>query len=360
MIHQIKIVFFFLFFQCFPAMAQLSFRIDSLVCFCYGEYDYYADNTWESKELLRRGPDILIHGTMTNESDDPIILEIIEYSEDTLIIHKELSLSVSYHYKKDYSFAHDPWVVSDYMSFPYWGEMVLPKKTITHHKESLSYTIIRAGESIPLAFETLAIPSSAVDPAKCLDQINTRDKKKAFRYQKRSSKAIKSSIKVIPVVHDYGDSDTMSNLLLEYESQQPEDESQFDFESSIPQYFLDKRPYYKEGGEIGFIRWFKEELEKDKSQISGDGYRLMICFIVSKEGDVIYSKVESLIPDQDHGIMKHMISSILLNSPKWEPGELHGKEIDSRITLFLSIGKDGNVDAISDSPSAIVVRTENE
>ena len=343
MIHQIRLFILFLLFYCFPAAAQLTFRIDSLVCFCYGEYDYYADITWESKELLRRGPDILVHWTMTNEGNCPIILEIIECADDTLIIHKEFSLFVSYHYKKDYHFAHDPWIVSDYMSYPYWGGIVLPKKTITHDRERLSYSIIRAGESIPLAFETLAIPSSAVNPAKSLDQINTRDKKKAYRYQKRSAEAIKSSIKVIPVIHDHGDSDTLSNLLLENESQQPEEEFKTDFESSIPRYFLDIMPYYKDGGEIGFYRWLKEELEKVKLRLSGEGYSLLICFVVGKEGAVVYSKVSSIHPKQDYGTIGSIINDILLKSPEWEAGVFHGKKIDTRISLLLSIGHDGNV-----------------
>ena len=300
---------------------------------------------------MRRGPDILVHGTIINESNYPIILEITEFAEDSVIFHKELSLFVSYHYKKDYRFAQDPWIVSDYMSFPYWGGMVLPKKSITYGGRSFSYTIIRAGESIPLAFETLAIPSDAVDPAKRLGQVNSKDKKKAHRYQKKSAEAIKSSIKVVPVVLEHRDSDTLSERLLEYESRQPQEEPQVDFESSIPVYFLDKRPYYKDGGEPGFYQWLKEELEKGKSQISGNGYHLMmICFIVSKEGDIIYSKVESLNSDQDLETMKRLINDILLNSPKWEPGELHGRKIDSRITLFLSLCDDGNVDDISYSP----------
>lgn len=57
-------------FNCLSARAQLTFEIDSLVVFCYDDFElddnWYA---WEKKELYSRGPDLKIYGVLTNKSD---------------------------------------------------------------------------------------------------------------------------------------------------------------------------------------------------------------------------------------------------------------------------------------------------
>ena len=134
---------------CFPAGAQLSFKIDSLSSRCYGSIE--CKSSWESEELYQRGPDILVYGVLTNNSDSPIILDLTEYRRDadTLILHKDLCFEFSYHYIKDYLFTQDP-LFSDLFSFLCWRGLYLPIYPITINERELAYSIIGAGESIAL------------------------------------------------------------------------------------------------------------------------------------------------------------------------------------------------------------------
>ena len=75
--------------------------------------------------------------------------------------------------------------------------------------------------------------------------------------------------------------------------------------------------------------------------------RVLISFVVSKEGKVIYSRISGTHPPQDIEEVERLLNRILPNSPEWGAGELHGRKVDSRISLMISIDHDGNVDEVS-------------
>ena len=209
--YKIIVLSFLLCYFYFPVEAQLSFHVDSLSCLCYGSFGY--DSSWENRELYQRGPDILVYGTLTNNSDSPIILELTEYRRDTLITHKDLRFLFSYHYIKDYCFTQDPLIVSDILSYPYWKGLGLPICSVKIDEIDLSYSVIKAGESIPLAFESLSRPGEETEPTG-IDPQNSCPYRKRLRHQKRVSKAIKTSLKIIPVLNDYIDSHELNDQLL--------------------------------------------------------------------------------------------------------------------------------------------------
>ncbi len=341
--NKLLLLLLFLCICCFPAGAQLSFKIDSLSCFCYGSFGY--ETSWENKELYQRGPDILVYGILTNNSDSPIILELTEYRRDTLLFHRELCLLFSYHYTKDYRFTQDPLITSDYFSFPYWKEKGLPSYLIRINEKDLSYSIIRAGESIPLAFESLSIPRSETE----LISINPPKSyayKRRLRFQKRLSKAIKASLKITPVLNDNFDSHELYEQFLSYLSSQSTEESQYDFESSIPQYLIETKPIFIDGGLDGFCKWLRVELGEFQTAFPGQESRIMLVFVVDKKGEIVYTKMTNSIPNENNRLEK-LLKEIILQSPKWIPGEHHGERVDTRITLMLTIDHNGRVKDIS-------------
>ena len=324
-------------FSFLPARAQVSFKIDSLVFYYSGELG--RDPSWENKVLYHRGPDVLIYGALKNNSDSTCVLEYVESDKDNLTILRELQLFVFYHYLKDYYFIQDPLHVTDIMSYPFWNGMGLPVNTTMIQGKNVSYSIIQPGESIPLAFETLAIPEEDAPTHNHI--VNHCQQKRTVKYQEKVSKAICSSIKIIPIVHDYTVVPEKYIQLMDFLSHQPKDDFQFDYESSVPQFFLDIKPSFIDGGNKGFSLWLKERLTDIQPQLTEKEFRAMVTFVVSKEGDIVYC---SVLPIDSPSVGEDticLLKDIFLKSPKWKAGILHDNAIDSRITLWISVGHDG-------------------
>lgn len=342
--NKIIVLSFLLCYFYFPVEAQLSFHVDSLSCLCYGSFGY--DSSWENRELYQRGPDILVYGTLTNNSDSPIILELTEYRRDTLITHKDLRFLFSYHYIKDYCFTQDPLIVSDILSYPYWKGLGLPICSVKIDEIDLSYSVIKAGESIPLAFESLSRPGEETEPTG-IDPQNSCPYRKRLRHQKRVSKAIKTSLKITPVLNDYIDSHELNGQLLNYLSSKTSEVSQYDYESSIPQSLLEVKPFFIKGGLAGFSEWLREKLGDFQTELSGQESKIMIIFIIDKKGEIIYTETSNQMPNDNNKGIDKLLKDIILQSPKWTPGELHGERVDSRIMLMLTIDNNGDVKDLS-------------
>jgi len=346
MAQKIRFVLLFIFTAwCFPAEAQLSFKVDSLRNFCFG--DIGTERSWENKLLYSRGPDVLIYGTLSNIGTTPIILQMEEWGEDSFIQYKTLDLSVSYHFKTDYCFAPDPLFVSDIFSYPFWDGMMPPGNRIQIDGRKIFYSILEPGEAIALAFETLAVPENISGPIQDIDSIDSKQYRKKRRFQERFFKAIESSLSVRPSVRDSLYDIAFYEHVINCISEQSKKESGYDPESSIPLVFLDKRPTYKDGGAHGFYQWLKKEMGEAQTQMTIRECRVLISFVVSKEGKVIYSRISGTHPPQDIEEVGRLLNRILPNSPEWGAGELHGRKVDSRISLMISIDHDGNVDEIS-------------
>lgn len=331
----------FICLNCFQAKSQLSFQIDSLYCFCFGDFGY--DMSWDNSVLFHLGPDILIYGRVINNQESPIIIELTESQDSTLSFFKELRLYVSYHNKtQDFLFAQNPRVVTDIMSYPYWEGMGLPSDRYCIEGKVYSYSVIKPGESIPLAFETLS-KSTNICNVPLMSSINPQKYKRVIRAQKREIKYIESSIKIIPTIVSHIDSADLDNLLLDYVTKKDAVIMPYNYEASIPQRFLDKKPSFINGGIDGFYRWFNERIGEDQSLFLGRERQLLCMFVVGSDGNVVYSKVSSSLPKNELETMESLFNSIILRSPKWSAGELNGHKVDSRITLLLSIDVNGAV-----------------
>ena len=334
-------------FPCYSAMAQLVFEIDSLA---FLHYDAFDDNDlWGKRLLYQKGPDVFIFGSLTNISNHPIILDYSEVDDNNRITYRELQLFIAYHYKKDYCFVQNPLYVSDIMSFPCLGGMELPMNLVKMNGKDIVYSIIGVGESFPLAFETLSLPVEDTISITSFDLDNTIRQKRISRHQRKVSKAITSSIKVIPIIHNSIDSLEIDQLR-DYLLQQPGDERLNDFESSVPQSLLDRKPYYVEGGITGFTQWIREKLEVNRPRFSRKEREIILSFVVNMSGDVVYCKVSYITPTDDSKEIEDIFNQILLSSPKWEAGELHGNKINARLTLMVSIDNEGEIVDLSISP----------
>lgn len=334
--------------NCFHAKSQLAFQIDSLSFFCYS--DSKDDVSWENRVLYHFGPEIIVYGKLLNKSGTPIILELIEMPDspdDSLTFHRVLQLFISYHNKKDYYFKQYPLDKTDIMSYPYLSRMCLPSKNASLDGNNYSYTVIKAGESIPLAFETLSRPIDSVFEVGSIDSTGTTIHRKVVRAQERAVKAIKSSIAVIPVVNSLIDSSDICNRLLDNDYRLEGMAPLYDYESSIPQPFLDKKPSYINGGTDCFSEWFKVQIETQKHQLTGEKRQIRVLFVVGKDGDIVYSRVSNLVKDGLPGEMEDILWNILKQSPKWNAGEMHGEKVDSRVNMCFTIDNNGDVSGLS-------------
>ena len=330
--------------NCFLAKSQLAFQIDSLSFSCYS--DSKDDLSWENRVLYHYGPDIIIYGTLLNKGESSIILELMEMPEspnDSLTFHRDLQLFISYHNKKDYRFIQCPLDKTDIMSYPYLSRASFPSINANLDGRDYSYVVINAGESIPLAFETLSRPIDNAFEVGDIDSKNGTVYRKVVRAQKKAVKAIKSSIAVTPVINSIIDSSDICARLLEYADQLKETTAVYDYETSLPQPFLDKQPSFVNGGIVGFSKWFKTQIEASNSLLTGETRLIRVLFVVGKAGDIIYSKV---IHDVS-GETEDILASILQQSPKWVAGELHGEKVDSRVNMILTIDSNGEVRDLS-------------
>lgn len=330
-------------FNCLSARAQLTFEIDSLVVLCYDDFElddnWYA---WEKKELYSRGPDLKIYGVLTNKSDSTVILSYSETDSKESIDFKIFELYISYHYKIDYLISIDPLFNTDFMTFPFINGTGLPEKCLKTNGIDVRYSVIESNESIPLAFETLSVPRN---------HRNTSRIKRRNSAQKKMSEAIKSSIKVIPVIIEpTGGTPKLCWQQVDSLSRLNYTQSSYDYESSIPHFFLDIKPMFSKGGTAGFYIWLENELRRAYPLLSERDCQAMIVFVVSKNGDIIYSELSSFSPIKDSVMFKETINEILSTSPKWQAGELNGEKVDSRITLFLTISGHGKVVDLSIKP----------
>ena len=180
---------------------MLSFKIDSLSCFCHGELE--GLDSWTDRVLYHFGPDILVYGRLINSGSAPIILELDEYidSVDTLINHVTFQRYFSFHSDgEDYCFAQNPLIVTDIFSFPYWDRVSLPWSVIEINGVKYLYSIIRPGESITLAFESLSKPVKAICELGEIDPSNSSAYRDNHQLQKRVVDSIASTITIIPEV----------------------------------------------------------------------------------------------------------------------------------------------------------------
>ena len=316
---------------CLNTNGQVSFKIDS-VAFSYYE-KAKADSSWESKELHRRGPDVFVFGKLVNEGTSPLLLELYEDAGDSLVVYKELILYVSYQDgKNSYFFPHTPLIVTDIMSYPYLAGGGLPTTKVDIDGKHLLLSVIWAGESIPLAFETLSKPKTE-------KRINSRSQKEVI-------KAIRSTLDIIPSVQDrivvLDEERLFSEILLE---RQKRDSIQFEYdvEMSIPTSFLDTKPRFSEGDTLGFYRWLREQMDVLRPQFLGKERRFIMVFVVGKDGKIIYANATNSKSEGFDVEKEELIKEVLFKSPQWIPGELHGKSIDSRISLSLSFDAQGKV-----------------
>ncbi len=322
---------YFSFYCCFPAGAQLSFKIDSLSCMCYGCFE--CESSWESEELSQRGPGILVYGVLTNNSDSPVIPDLIECrpDADTIILHKMLCFVFSYHHK-------DTLISTD--CFPlYWKEEDLPFHSIRINEKDLGYSIIGAGESIPLAF---VIPRSETE-LMGIDPPLSKAYKNRRRFQKRVSNSIKTSLKIIPFLKEFSDSPEQFDSLLSSLPVQHTEESQ---DEIIPQGLIDTKPIFIDGGLSGFDKWLKVRWGEIRPELSGQESTIHLYFDVDKNGEVI--NTEMFIPrSSDNKRLDELLKKIILQSPKWIPGEQQGKKVDTRIGLTITTDEFGDIHEIS-------------
>ena len=316
---------------CPKTNGQISFKIDSLA---FSFYDKSTAQSWEKNELHRRGPDVIVFGRLVNEGESPILLELYEDTGgDSLVVYKDLSLYVSYQDGKNkYFFPHDPLTVIDIMSYPYLAGKVLPTTSVDIDGKHMLLSVIWAGESIPLAFETLAKPKT---------------EKKTNRWsQKKVIESIRSTLEIKPFVQDHlevlNEDRLFSKFLLE---QQKIDslQSEYDVEASIPTYFLDTKPQFLEGDTLGFYQWFRRQLDVSRPYFLGKECRFIVVFVVGKEGKIVFVNATKSSMDRYDLEIEEVIKEVLLNSPQWSPGILRGRSVDSRISLSLSFDSQGNI-----------------
>lgn len=327
-IHCIIAITCALLFNSTPALSQLSFSIDSVAFIRYGELHHLS--SYENSALFYRGPDVFVYGRLNNFGDAPIVLELSEMvADDELTIHRELLLYVSYHNKKDYYYAIDPLFATNIRDYPYLSGMSLPGNMVSLNGKTFFYSIIEAGESIPLAFETLSVPqNNEILSHKC---------------QRRAIKAIETTIGIIPIVHSFIDPSIVDELLPILLEKQEKESPVSRYETSIPQFFLDNKPCFTNGGISGFYKWISDTIDVSPFFVSGIECHFMVSFVVSKEGDVVYLKVLNASPEDLLQTNKSHITDVLMHSPKWQAGELNGQSVDSRITISLSIDANGRI-----------------
>ena len=313
-------------------MSQLSFSIDSLVFIRYDEALHLS--SWDKTALLYNGPDVFVYGRLNNNGDAPIVLELLEIgAEGEMAIHREMSLYVSYHYKKDYYFACNPLFATSYSNYPYLSGMSLPGSLVDLNGHTFFYSTIGGGESIPLAFETLSVP------------YNTE--KVSHKCQRRAIKAIESTISIIPIVHSFTEPSAVDNLLSVLLDRQDLSSQASRNDTSIPQFFLDSKPCFISEGISGFYKWLSDTIDASPFVVSDTECRMMVSFVVSKDGDVVCAEVLSASPEELLQSLESHITDIFMHSPKWLPGELHGQSVDSRITLLISLDVNGRIKEVS-------------
>lgn len=320
----------------FDTKGQITFMIDSLAFSCYDSSK--ENSSWESKELQRRGPDVFVFGRLVNEGDSPILLELYEDVEDSLVIYKELNLYVSYQDDTNsYYFSHDPLIITDIMSYPFLAGGALPITTIEIDGKHWLLSVISASESISLAFETLSKPKTESNSKR--------------HSQERAIKAIRSTLDIIPSVREHIGVSDEERLFREFLFERQKREilrSKYDAaEMSIPTSFLDAEPRFPEGDTLGFYGWLREQLSVIQPQFLGRERRFIMVFVVGKDGKIVYAnaiKTKSEDIDLDK---EDLIKEVLFKSPQWIPGELHGKSVDSRMNLFLSFDARGEVVSLS-------------
>ena len=334
--------------NCFPAKSQLSFHIDSL-SFSTFKVDTRI-KTWEDKALYSFGPDIIVYGRLVNTGSQPIITKLTSLQtvpKDSLIFHTDLHLFMSYRNGKDYYFEPYPLITSDFMTYPYYEGMCPPKKTIDIDGISRFYSIIKAGESIPLAFESLSCPIDGEFKIEGLKSIIPINKRRTVKTQRKAVEAIKSTLVIIPFVETYEDSSGIYNRILDYESQLNQTATEYDFDTSLPQFFLDRKASFISGGKEGFQQWFVEQIKKSQNWPNVAKQRYFVSFVVGKDGDVVFSKVFGGHNMEINDYLGKIIWGILQQSPKWQPGVLNGQIVDSRIMLMVTINTKEEITCIT-------------
>ncbi len=316
---------------CLKANGQVLFKIDSLAFSCYDKSK--VNFSWEREELAYRGPDVFVFGRLVNVGNSPILLELYEDAGDSLIVCKELLLYVSYQEDKNsYYFPHDPLIVTDIMSYPYLAGRGLPTTTVDIDGKHMLLSVIRVGESIPLSFETLSKPKT---------------EKKSNRYsQEKVIKAIRATLEIKPSVQEHIvvlDEDRLFREIL-LESQEKDcPQSEYDVEMSVPTSFLDTKPRFSEGDTLGFYRWLQGQLLAYQPQFLGEERRFLVMFVVGKDGKIVYVKATNSKTEEFEEGKEELIKEVLFKSPQWIPGELHGTNVDSRISLSLSFDAEGEI-----------------
>lgn len=311
----------------FNAQAQLTFSIDSVDTVCYGDYD--QNDAWEDKTLYVHGPDVVVYGRLTNESEEQIILTLYENFIDNPVF-KTLVFKISYRYKKDVSIEQDPLIKTDIFSYPYLNGVAPTVSSAMIDGKSYSYSTIKGGESIPIAFETLAVPEDKVSPFTIC---------KTIRRQKKIAKAVKKTITVTPTVKVIKQDEEVSKSVLNAALSSDAEVDQYDSDNFVPVIFLDKKPMLPEGDKDGYCRWLMSNLKPLQAQLSGKSRRVLITFIVDKKGKVVGPEIRPGFS----GTTDKIICDIIQQSSPWSPGELNGNATDSRISILLNINTDGTV-----------------
>lgn len=345
--------------NCLSLNAQLSFSIDSLAFNCFG--DWGQDSSWANRMLYNRGPNIQIYGKLINEGDTPVILELYEMDESALdltldeldesdelmIIYKELRMYISYHYKKDYFFLADHLFTTDIRSYPFIKGMSLPTRTIGQKDKMIIVSLIKPKESIALAFESLSIPDNKSTTGSDKKFFGSRRYRSVIRRQQKRVERIKSSIRVIPVVHERtAFPDTTMIEAIEAGVYNDTVNNEYNPELSIPLCFLDNKTYFSDDGS-GFNKWFYEQLSIHGKVLSGKEASVMVSFIIDRNGDIIYTNIWNVSPDESYNELQQIISTILSKSPKWPCGKVNGNAVDAKVTLYAAFNGNGEISSIN-------------
>lgn len=326
--------------NCYPGKSQLSFAVDNL-SFCYYG-DLASDKSSENTVLYSQGPDIHVCGRLVNDSREPVLIELNEEANDGMIMGKvRLSLYVSYHFREDYFFEIAPlFTPCLFMSYPFESDYCIPTKTMIMNGKWVSYSVLGAGESIPLCFETLAKPRNDGNMSNASAFRGFFHGLRSRNLQKKAGRAIKSSLEIVPIIY---------SEINEYEqkcfinSVAAHNEDKYDYEEmSVPQVFLDSRPFFIDGGISGFYQWLHRQITEQGLLLTQEGNQVLVVFVVDKNGDVVFVKADAMSEESEQ-VLKHLLKQ----SPKWRAGKLKGRSIDSRISLLLSISPDGSVKDIS-------------
>ena len=291
---------------CLKANGQVLFKIDSLAFSCYDKSK--VNFSWEREELAYRGPDVFVFGRLVNVGNSPILLELYEDAGDSLIVCKELLLYVSYQEDKNsYYFPHDPLIVTDIMSYPYLAGRGLPTTTVDIDGKHMLLSVIS---------------------------------------QEKVIKAIRATLEIKPSVQEHIvvlDEDRLFREIL-LESQEKDcPQSEYDVEMSVPTSFLDTKPRFSEGDTLGFYRWLQGQLLAYQPQFLGEERRFLVMFVVGKDGKIVYVKATNSKTEEFEEGKEELIKEVLFKSPQWIPGELHGTNVDSRISLSLSFDAEGEI-----------------